>query len=781
MTVELFAENQAATTVTSGGTTAPAGGTPETWTVASSAMFPAALSTAVPPTQFHVADTATGFTSEIIAVTNVSGTTWTVTRGAEGTTPVAHSAGFTIVQVVTTGWLGSVQGVAASGDATGATDTAAILAAQTALDGAGKILLGAGEFYLTCGQLVIDIPGVYIQGAGRWATIINAVGTGDVIRAFTTSNYSSGGGGPAGGGIKGLTIDGTNAGAGSSGVHVGDLYNYELDCGARHFQGSGSKAFWFDNNYVTNGMEQLTGRIWAETSLTHVQFDVNAATSYTPSGSFDRTNLKIFLDGKGKGNLVVLNNGAFIVDGDLGIYGNTDYGASTYYVLTLTGPAGLSFTATHASPAVFTATGSAFANGTTVQLSGGSLPAGFTAGTTYYVVAASGTSFELAATSGGTAINSTSTGSGTVQSLTYSYISNSVLNIGVECNGTSGTQPGTISFGAVGPTGNYIEGCTGLIDFSGNNAFAGPNNASENFQFDGPLYGASGALQRTFGFGMSPYQFGALTSNSTIPTRYVSIARVEPAANVTGIAMSGFDPLSGQVFWLVNDSAFTITFAAKSTSNVMGGAAVTVQANSAMQFLWNDNEVAWFPVNQPQPAPQLALAPSGATGETFPRQEATTYLSSLTSEAVYCSAIPLPGGLTVNNISMVLGGSAFTTVDVTHGWYALLDSSRIVRAVSADQTSGNWGTTFTTYTLPVTSGGTYTTTYGGLYYTALCITFTAASGEFVAGPSTIGGVGGVAPILSGTSSTLMTTPPGLGGTITTISNIPADRFYAWTT
>jgi hypothetical protein len=59
-------------------------------------------------TQFHVADTATGKTSEIIAVTNVSGTTWTVTRGAENTTPVAHSAGFTVVQVVTAGALGGM-------------------------------------------------------------------------------------------------------------------------------------------------------------------------------------------------------------------------------------------------------------------------------------------------------------------------------------------------------------------------------------------------------------------------------------------------------------------------------------------------------------------------------------------------------------------------------------------------------------------------------------------------------------------------------------------------
>ena len=107
---EIFA-NQPSTTISSGGTTAPAAGTQESWTAASSASFPAASSsTASQPTQFHVVDTA--LQSEIIAVINVSGTTWTVLRGAEGTTPVAHTAGFTVRQVVTSGWLANLQGTA---------------------------------------------------------------------------------------------------------------------------------------------------------------------------------------------------------------------------------------------------------------------------------------------------------------------------------------------------------------------------------------------------------------------------------------------------------------------------------------------------------------------------------------------------------------------------------------------------------------------------------------------------------------------------------------------
>jgi len=152
VTVELFSDLPQ-TTVSSGGTTAPSPGTVENWTVASSSSFPAASSVAVPPTAFHVSDIAAD--TEIITVTNVSGTTWTVTRGAESTTPVAHTAGFTIKQVVTAGWLNTVpaenaagvQYVYTSGDTTGATDTAAINAAIAAAPAGGIVFLAAGIYY----------------------------------------------------------------------------------------------------------------------------------------------------------------------------------------------------------------------------------------------------------------------------------------------------------------------------------------------------------------------------------------------------------------------------------------------------------------------------------------------------------------------------------------------------------------------------------------------------------------------------------------------------------
>lgn len=79
------------------------------------------------------------------------------------------------------------------------------------------------------------------------------------------------------------------------------------------------------------------------------------------------------------------------------------------------------FTATLASPGVFTAPGSSYANGNTVVVfpaAGATLPAGVTAGTIYYVVSASGATFELSATSGGSGINLSAAGAGIVQAVT---------------------------------------------------------------------------------------------------------------------------------------------------------------------------------------------------------------------------------------------------------------------------------------------------------------------------------------------------------------------------
>lgn len=60
-------------------------------TVASAALFPG------------TGDFRVRIGDELLVVTAVAGTAWTVTRGAESTTAAAHAAGTAVVQVLTAG------------------------------------------------------------------------------------------------------------------------------------------------------------------------------------------------------------------------------------------------------------------------------------------------------------------------------------------------------------------------------------------------------------------------------------------------------------------------------------------------------------------------------------------------------------------------------------------------------------------------------------------------------------------------------------------------------
>ena len=92
MAIDLFANNASAT-VSSGGTTAPAAGTSESWTLSG---ITGALAASSGATQMRIVDPAAP--GEVMLLTNLSGTAATVTRAIEGTS-VAHAAGFTVKAV----------------------------------------------------------------------------------------------------------------------------------------------------------------------------------------------------------------------------------------------------------------------------------------------------------------------------------------------------------------------------------------------------------------------------------------------------------------------------------------------------------------------------------------------------------------------------------------------------------------------------------------------------------------------------------------------------------
>jgi hypothetical protein len=354
--------NNAAATVTVGGTTAPAGGTVEAWTVNVSGAFSVASTTAQPPTQFTVCDPALPAEKFLVTVApgGVGGSqSWTVTRGAEGTTPVSHTAGFTIVNVTTGGFLSGVSKELSAiayvdCDYTGAVDaSAAFNAALAALPRnngypVGKIIFGPGNVKMS---VTPDNPGscVYVEGAGNYATTINSFvpAGGDCFRIFDPGQFGTHDTNN-GGGISKLTIRGDNAGAGSCGLHAGDLDNYFVDIVVLNFTGAGSKGVWFDNEYTWT--ELLRGNLLVSGCTTCVLFD-NPTTALNSSGSsFARITMTIILeqglDGTGQvfGDGVVLQNGALIIDADLTITGNfvMSAAATSAAVLRITGvtPAG---------------------------------------------------------------------------------------------------------------------------------------------------------------------------------------------------------------------------------------------------------------------------------------------------------------------------------------------------------------------------------------------------------------------------------------------------------
>lgn len=236
---ELFA-NQAQTTVSSGGTTAPSSGTSETWTVASSSGFPAASSTATPATFFRVTDRIAS--SEKMIVTNVSGTTWTVTRGAEGTSTVAHSSGFTVENIVTAAALnGFSQAEAAfanildyGADPSGNTDsTSAIAAAITAVTPADGVFDAAGTVFIPGGQYItqpIVLPQrVGLLGAGFASTLVLAAGS--------PANST-------------LVSNAPNAGATGNGAQMCFVSSLRLDGNNSHRSGNWDNGIVFTNTYT---------------------------------------------------------------------------------------------------------------------------------------------------------------------------------------------------------------------------------------------------------------------------------------------------------------------------------------------------------------------------------------------------------------------------------------------------------------------------------------------------------------------------------------------------
>lgn len=461
-----------------------------------------------------------------------------VLRGQDGTTAITHASGSQVNHGVSARDFyanpPTFNVLAYGADPNGILDsTVAFQSAYSACvsAGSGIMTIPDGTFKITApvgGDVGSAI--VYVQGSGRGGTIISYWGIGDCLRIYSSSYTTPNTGG---GGISGLTVDGTNAIGIANGLHMGDIFQYRVDITIRNFTIPGSVGFWFDNQY--HWTEQLQGSIFASNCASNVVFDnAPGGATATATGSFERMDLII---GVNQGNPsfdgVVFRNGAFLVNGNLRYRGNF-------------GGAGSSLTSA------------------ALRLTG-STPAGYTSGTT------------------------------------FSVISNSFIDIGVEC-ASAAFNPQTIVFG-VGS--NSMGGNLGVLNFGAAGTFTASNNAG-NISMNGVVSGDSSLssalvfntnLALTGGINYGNYAAAqTLTNGSTIALNG-SYATVTSAAAVTGILMpaqfagSNFD---GQYVIVTNTGAFSITFAAAASSLVADGVSDIIAAGTARAFAYNYNVNRWY-------------------------------------------------------------------------------------------------------------------------------------------------------------------------------------------
>src|SRR6185312_6741920 len=84
-----------------------------------------------------------------------------------------------------------------------------------------------------------------------------------------------------------------------------------------------------------------------------------------------------------------------------------------------------------------------------------------------------------------------------------------------------------------------------------------------------------------------------LASSGTLTYTGAAQVTVAPTGNVTGIILAA-GTVAGQVLTVINESAFTVTFAASGTSHVADGTSDVIAATTARKFVWDGNTSLWY-------------------------------------------------------------------------------------------------------------------------------------------------------------------------------------------
>lgn len=159
------------------------------------------------------------------------------------------------------------------------------------------------------------------------------------------------------------------------------------------------------------------------------------------------------------------------------------------------------------------------------------------------------------------------------------------FDVGIETDGSNTYGPQSINFGA----STLISRSKGIFDVSIGGVTQQSNNGGQ-WQYQGTAFGDP-SLATIFQPGV--LNAGAVASGGYLFTSNGSVIIATPAAAITGVIM--YPGLaSGQSVAIVNQSAFTITFAAAGTSNMALGTAVVIPANSNKSYTWDATTSLWY-------------------------------------------------------------------------------------------------------------------------------------------------------------------------------------------
>lgn len=166
------------------------------------------------------------------------------------------------------------------------------------------------------------------------------------------------------------------------------------------------------------------------------------------------------------------------------------------------------------------------------------------------------------------------------------------------------------------------------------------------------------------------------------------------------------------------------------------------------------------------PVVNYPYAISGHKAESIPRTIAGVNIAAVTSGTMVMQAIWLPAGLVVNNLHCMSGTTASATQ--TNRWMALYDQNRNL----IQQTTNQLTTVLAANTLYTAAlSPTYTTTYAGIFYIGIMTAATTPNSLIGATAAGNAAIRNQTPILTGTSTTgLTTTAPNPAAAITATVN-----------